>query len=80
MSTMSGLARIVKLYGGMTVSGKKYVWDYVADKAVLESEMPFGSDRHKASEKAKYLLATTRPAMLPGETVNAKDRPVSKPD
>ena len=57
---MAGLARIAKMYGGIVINGKKYVWDYVADKAVPESEMPFGSDRHKASEKAKYLMAMTK--------------------
>lgn len=55
---MGGLAKICKAYGGMTVSsgGKtvRHVWDYVADKAVPESEMPIGSDRWKASEKAKW--------------------------
>ena len=51
---MGGLARIAKMYGGMTINGKKFVWDYVADKAVPEEEMPEGSDRWKASEKAKW--------------------------
>jgi hypothetical protein len=56
---MAGLARICKLYGGMTVTGKdgktiKYVWDYVADEAVPDSEMPLGSDRWKASERVKW--------------------------
>lgn len=55
---MGGLARICKMYGGMTVSdGKttiKYVWDYAADKAVDGKEMPIGSERWKASERAKW--------------------------
>jgi hypothetical protein len=55
---MSGLRRICKAYGGMTVSGRgvtiKYVWDYVADEPVPESEVPFGSERHKLSERARY--------------------------
>ena len=51
---MAGLARIAKMYGGMVINGEKYVWDYLADKAVPESEMPFGSERHKESERTKY--------------------------
>lgn len=49
----AGLQRVCKTYGSMVIQGKKYVWDYVADKAVPESEMPFGSDRHAASERAR---------------------------
>jgi hypothetical protein len=55
---MSGLARIAKMYGGMTINGKRYVWDYVADKAVPESEMPVGSKRWIESERAKWPRAT----------------------
>jgi hypothetical protein len=42
------------MYGSMVVNGKKFVWDYVADVAVSEAEMPVGSERWKASEKAKW--------------------------
>ena len=64
---MSGLARICKMYGSMVVQGndgKKItlVWDYANDKAVPEAEMPLGSERHKASERAKYShFASDRP-------------------
>ena len=51
---MAGLARICKLYGGMTINGVKFVWDYAQDKAVPESEMPIPSERHKASELARW--------------------------
>lgn len=51
---MAGLARICKMYGAMVVQGVKYVWDYAADKAVLESEMLPGSERWKSSERTKY--------------------------
>ena len=55
---MAGLRRICRALGGMTVSanGKTvhYVWDYVADEPVRRDEMPVGSERHKASERAKY--------------------------
>lgn len=64
---MAGLARICKLYGSMIVKGNDgkqitWVWDYANDKPVPESEMPFGGERHKASERAKYLhLASDKP-------------------
>ncbi len=61
---MGGLARICKMYGGMEVSagGKtvNHVWDYVADKAVPQEEMPVGSDRWKASEQKKWAEAIAR--------------------
>jgi hypothetical protein len=62
---MSGLRRICKAYGGMTVTGNdgktiKYVWDYAADAPVPESEMPFGSERHKLSEKARWTSQTSQ--------------------
>lgn len=60
---MGGLRRICKLYGGMTVSDGKqtihYVWDYAADEPVDKKEMPLGSERWKASERAKYAAITT---------------------
>lgn len=52
---MAGLRKLCKMYGGMTIQGVKWVWDYVADEPVKESEMPVGSERWKDSEKAKYL-------------------------
>ena len=57
---MSGLRHICKLYGAMSVVSHdgqkiKYVWDYAADKPVDEKDMPFGSERHKLSERAKWL-------------------------
>lgn len=51
---MSGLARIAKMYGGMTINGKNYLWDYAQDKAVPAEEMPEGSERHKLSERARW--------------------------
>ena len=50
---MAGLARIAKMYGGMKINGQMFVWDYVADEAVPESEMPPGSERRKASERKR---------------------------
>lgn len=49
-----GLQRLTKLYGGIVINGQKFVWDYVADKAVPEAEMPFGSERHAASERKRF--------------------------
>jgi|LakMenEpi03Aug12_release.lakeMendotaPanAssembly.Ray.scaffolds.fasta_scaffold25606_7 hypothetical protein len=53
-----GLSKVAKICGGLTVSANnqtlKYVYDYAQDKAVLESEMPQGSDRWKESERVKW--------------------------
>jgi hypothetical protein len=56
---MGGLSRIARMHGGIKVTDKagnttNYVWDYVADKAVHDAEMPLGSPRHAASEKKRY--------------------------
>lgn len=51
---MAGLRNIARAYGGMTINGVKWVWDYAADEPVKESEMPFGGHRWKESERAKY--------------------------
>lgn len=55
---MGGLNKICKLYGRMKVSdanGKSvmWVWDYVNDKARLETEMT--KEEKMASEKAKWM-------------------------
>lgn len=55
----SGLMKVCKIMGGITVrigdEPVKYVYDYAADKPVLESDMPLCSERHKLSERAKWL-------------------------
>lgn len=56
---LSGMQKVCKLYGSIRTTDndgvtKTWVWDHVANKAVLESAMPFGSDRHAASERAKW--------------------------
>lgn len=53
---MSGIARIAKTYGSIIIQGKRYVWDYVADEAVPENEMPAGSKRWKDSERRRIEL------------------------
>lgn len=63
---MAGLARLAKMYGGITVNGTKMVWDYAEDKAVRESEMPLGSERWKASERVRF-GATPTPKQGTGE-------------
>lgn len=50
---MAGLRNLCKLYGGMTVQGVRYAYDYAADEPVKEADMPVGPDRWKASERAK---------------------------
>lgn len=52
---MAGLRKICKLYGAMTIQGVRWVWDYANDEPVRESEMKPGSERHRASERAKWL-------------------------
>lgn len=56
---MGGLARICKVYGGLKVIVEdktvEWVWDYAQDKAVKREDMPVGSERHKASERAKWM-------------------------
>jgi hypothetical protein len=37
----------------MMVNGERWLWDYANDCAVAEKDMPRGSDRRKASDKAK---------------------------
>lgn len=57
---MAGLRNICKLHGGITVRGNdgktvRYVWDYAADQPVKAEDMPLGSERHKQSERARWL-------------------------
>lgn len=54
-----GLKMICKTYGGMTFRDNRgntveYAWDYDADEPVLRGEMPDGSERWKASERARW--------------------------
>lgn len=50
---MTGLQKILKLYGEMEISGIKWVWDYANDKPVKKKEMT--KEQFAASEKAKWL-------------------------
>jgi hypothetical protein len=42
------------MYGGMTINGVTYVWDYVKDEPVKEKEMT--KERRLASERRKWEL------------------------
>lgn len=53
---MAGLAKICKLYGGMTVNGVSWKWDYANDRAVKANDMKMGSDAWKKSEIARAEL------------------------
>lgn len=65
---MSGLRKLCKLYGRVTAKSSdgttiKYVWDYAIDGPVAEEQMPVGSARWEASEKARFLLFPPRTAL-----------------
>jgi hypothetical protein len=51
---MAGLRKICKLYGSIRINGTLYVWDYVKDEPVKESEMT--KDERMASERRKWEL------------------------
>lgn len=69
-----GFQRIAKALGGITINGERFVWDYVADKAVPEAEMPFGSARHAASERARAEVLKAALSSAAGD-----DAPKEKP-
>lgn len=56
---MSGLLSLCKILGRITVSDEngncvKYRWDYANECPVMEADMPPGSAREAASERAKW--------------------------
>ena len=53
---LPGLQRIARAYGDMVIQGKHWVWDYAAETAVPEDEMPMGGERWRASERAKWCV------------------------
>jgi hypothetical protein len=55
---MAGLQRICKLYGAMVIQGKRYVWDYARDIAVLESDMT--DEQRNESERTKWMEVKKR--------------------
>lgn len=62
---VASLSRICKMYGSMKVSADgqtiNYVWDYVADEAVSDKEMPIGSERWCASERKRWTDSKIEP-------------------
>jgi hypothetical protein len=50
---MGGLARICKALGAIRIQGKLYKWDYAEDRAVPAHILRDGTERWKASEKAR---------------------------
>jgi hypothetical protein len=56
---MAGLRMICKAYGGMTINGVKWIWDYAKDEPVREDELKAMAKeerekRRAESEKAKW--------------------------
>lgn len=49
---MSGLRRLCQQYGSIKIQGVRWVWDFVSDEPVKESEMT--KERKMASEKARW--------------------------
>lgn len=58
---MAGLRKILKLYGRMKVGDILWLWDYAREEPVKASDMPNGSERWKASEKAKWMHLNPQP-------------------
>jgi hypothetical protein len=55
---VSGLRDLARHFGGISINGVKWSWDYALNEPVKAEEMPLGSERWKASERAR--LATSR--------------------
>jgi len=49
---MSGLRRICKMYGAITIQGVEWVWDYATDEPRIKSEIT--KEQWAASERAKW--------------------------
>lgn len=57
---LRGLEKVCRLYGRMKCGDTMMSWDYANEIAVPESDMPMGSERWKASEKAKFHPAAVK--------------------
>ena len=42
------------MYGSIQAGNTKWVWDYARDEPAKEKDILPGSERHKASERAKW--------------------------
>lgn len=65
---MAGLRAMCKLFGSLKATGSDgktvvHVWDYAIDEPCLQSDMPEGSDRWKASEAAKWKSIQAQPGV-----------------
>jgi hypothetical protein len=65
---VSGLRRICKMYGAITIEGVKWVWDYVKDKPVKKSDMT--TEEWRASERKKYELVMAQKERTEDEPTN----------
>lgn len=50
---LSKLKQQAQALGGVSINGKRWVFDYVLEVLVPESYMPEGSERHKRSEEMR---------------------------
>lgn len=53
---LTGLQRLCRLYGEVRTDGVLWRWDYANEVPVRASEMPLGSARHAASERARWVV------------------------
>lgn len=72
---MAGIARICKAYGGMVINGRRYLWDYAQDKAVLAEELV--GQRLKDSERAR--LQPTLQGALGSARIRQRQKARRKP-
>jgi len=56
------------MYGAITIEGVKWVWDYVKDQPVKESDQTH--DEWKASERKKYELVMAQKERTEDEPTN----------
>jgi hypothetical protein len=68
---MAGLRRICKMYGGIVIQGKRWVWDYARDIPVLESEMT--KEQLRESERAKWSQIQSQPKEQSGREPDANE-------
>ena len=51
---LQALRRMYQTRAVLEVDGVRWVWDFAAQEAVAEADMPEGSARFEASERARY--------------------------
>lgn len=55
-----GLKRVLRACGSMKCGDILWLWDYANEEAVLAKDMPPGSRRWAASERARFLKSECR--------------------